>query len=34
MIKEILEEAEDGVVEVVKALFKVAGKLFDWMIGE
>lgn len=32
-IVEIVEVAEDVVVEVVKAPFKIADKLFDWMIG-
>lgn len=32
--KEIVEDIEEVVVEVVKAPFKVAGKLFDWITGE
>ena len=32
--KEIVEAAEEVVVEVVKAPFKVAKKLFDWITGE
>ena len=32
--KEIVEATEEVIVEVIKAPFKIAGKLFDWFIGE
>ena len=32
--KEIVETVEEVVVEVIKAPFKVVGKLFDWLTGE
>lgn len=32
-IVEVVEAAEEVVVELVKAPFKIADKLFDWMIG-
>ena len=32
--KEVVEVAVEAVVEVVKAPFKVADKLFGWVIGE
>ena len=31
--KEIVEAAEEVVVEVVKAPFKIVGKLFSWFAG-
>ncbi len=32
-MKEIIEEGEEVVVELIKAPFKIVDKLFDWMIG-
>ena len=32
--KEVVEAAEEVVVEVIKAPFKIVGKLFGWVIGE
>ena len=32
--EEIIEDIEDVVVEVVKAPFKIANKLFGWMTGD
>jgi len=32
--KEIVEAAEEVIVEVIKAPFKIANKLFGWIIGE
>lgn len=31
--KEIVEDIEEVIVEVVKAPFKIANKLFDWIVG-
>lgn len=33
-MKEIIEEGEEVIVEIVKAPFKIVGKLFDWIIEE
>jgi len=32
-MKEIIEVGEEVVVELVKAPFKIASDLFDWMFG-
>ncbi len=32
-MKEIIQAGEEVVVELVKAPFKIAGELFDWMTG-
>ena len=32
--REIIEAAEEVVIEVVKAPFKIVGKLFNWITGE
>ena len=32
--KEVVEATEEVIVEVVKAPFKIAAKLFSWITGE
>lgn len=32
-MKEIIEEAEEVVVEIIKAPFKIAGSVFGWLTG-
>lgn len=32
-MKEIIEEGEEVIVELVKAPFKITGKLLDWFMG-
>ena len=32
--KEIVEVAEEVVIEIIKAPFKIVNKLFGWLIGE
>lgn len=34
IIKHVVEEIEEGTLEVIKAPFKIVGGLFDWLDGD
>jgi hypothetical protein len=34
IIKHIVEEVEEGTVEIIKAPFNIVGGIFDWLSGD